>query len=217
VEGIIRSMRPVRAVALLFALLGTWACGKGSGPKTISKDGYRAVLAFSSEDRYSIAVRGESKRVEAEIDGARIVKIVRPDLKKVWQFRPDTEKLLETPWSPTEEIVPGYPLEPGFDPQAYADRFGAQVRQISDATHGLHPSERYELTMGSGDRVIVWVARDLEQLVVRIEHFKRDAADEHQPFTDAQLLDIRVGTDPELFEPPKGFQKVPSYEELSRK
>lgn len=210
--------RAVRgALAFLFALLGAGACGKSGGPQTISQKGYRAILAFASDDRYSIAVRGESKRVEGEIDGSRLVKIVRPDLKKVWQYRPDTEKVLETPWSPSEEIVPGYPLEPAFDPQAYADRFGGQIQQIGDGTHGLHPCERWVMRLPSGDQATLWVARDLERLVVRIQHAKNNFGDEHQPFTETQLLDIKVGADPKLFEPPQSFQKVNSYEELSRK
>jgi hypothetical protein len=204
-----------RALLLVAAALAA-ACG-GGAPPTVSKDGYRAILAFSPEDRYSIAVRGESKRVEGDIEGSRLVKVVRPDLGKVWQFRPETEKVLETPWSPTDEIVPGYPLDPGFDPAAYAQRFGGQIEQIADATHGLHPAERYRLTLPSGDEVVLWVARDLDRLVVRVEHAKKDGNDEHQPFTDTQLLDVKVGAKPELFEPPTGFQPVKSYEELGRK
>jgi hypothetical protein len=56
---------------------------------------------------------------------------------KVWQYRPSAKKLLETAWSPTDEIVPGYPLEPKFDPQAYADRFSGKVRRIGDAAQGF--------------------------------------------------------------------------------
>ncbi|MBC8645754.1 MAG: hypothetical protein H7X85_01215 [Thermoanaerobaculia bacterium] len=205
-----------RKALLLVAAAWAAACG-GDGPSTVAKDGYRATLAFSSDDRYAVAVRGESKRVEGDIEGSRLVKIVRPDLGKVWQFRPDTEKVLETPWNRTEEIVPGYPLEPGFDPAAYAERFGGQIEQIADATHGLHPAERHSMILPSGDAVVVWVARDLDRLVVRVEHTKKDGNDEYQPFTDTQLLDVKVGAKPDLFEPPKGFHPVKSYEELSRK
>lgn len=206
--------RRTTAVVLAATLWLSAACGRG--PKTVSKDGYRAVLAFSPEERFSIAVRGEKKRVEGSVEGSPLVKIVRPDLGKSWQFRPDAEKLYETAFSPTDEIVPGYPLEPGFDVAAYADRFEAQVRQIDDATHGLHPCERYELTLPSGDIATVWVARDLERLVVRIEHSQKDASDEHQPFTDTQLLDIRVGASEKLFAKPEGFAAVRSYEELGK-
>jgi hypothetical protein len=220
----VRSESPVRRyalrAALLYALcvLPSAGCGRGGGgPQTISKDGYRAILVFSPEDRYSVAVRGEARRVEGEVEGSTLVKIVRPDLGKVWQFRPDTEKILEAPYNTTEEIVPGYPLEPNFDAHAYAGRFGGVIEQISDATHGLHPSERWVMTLPSGDRVTLWVAKDLERLVVRIEHAKKDTSDEHQPFSDTQLLDVRVGAKPELFEPPRGFQPVKAYEELNRK
>jgi hypothetical protein len=61
------------------------------------------------------------------------------------------------------------------------------------------------------------VARDLDRLVVRIEHAKKDPGDEYQPFTDTQLLDLRVGVPAKLFEPPKGYTKVSSYEELTKK
>jgi hypothetical protein len=201
------------AIAVLLAAAASLSrCG--GGLKTISKDGYQAVLSFAKEERFSIAVRGESKRVEAPVSGAPLVKVVRPDLRRVWQYRPTTKRLLETAWAQTEEIVPGYPLEPKFDPQAYADRFGGKIRQIGDAAHGLHPCERWEMSLPSGDAVIIWVARDLERLAVKIEQLKKDASDEYQPFTTTELLDVRIGADPDLFEKPKGYAAVRDYSEL---
>lgn len=198
---------------LVAAACFPFACG---GIKTASKDGYRALLVFSKEDRYSIAVRGEKRRVEGVIEGSQLVKIMRPDLGKIWQFRPSTRKILEEPWSPTDEIVPGYPLEPRFDTAAYARRFGGEIRQIGDGAHGMHPCDRYEMRLPSGDVVTIWAARDLERLPVRVEHAKKDPSDEYQPFTDTQLLDVRIGADPELFEKPKSYQPVKSYEELGK-
>lgn len=192
--------------------LAALSCG---GPVTISKDGYRALLVYSEEDRFQIAVRGESVRVTGTVDGSEVVKIVRPDLKKSWQFRPSTRRIFESAWAPTDEAVPGYPLSSGFDPEAYADRFDGEIERIDDATHGLHPCERYRLALPSGDVATIWVARDLERLVVRIEHAKRDGEDEYQPFTDTQLLDVKAGADEKLFEPPKGYASVDSYEKLA--
>ena len=208
-----RLLRGAFAVLSLFAVLAAAACG-GGGPKMVSKDGYRAILSFSTNERFKVAVRGEARRVELEIGGSPLVKVVRPDRKKVWQYRPATKKLLETDWSPTEEIVPGYPLEPRFDPEAYAHRFGGQIRPIDDATHGLHPCDRWEMVLPSGDKAVIWAARDLEGLVVKIEHAKKDQGDEYQPFTTTELLDVQVGADPKLFEKPEGYTPVKSYEEL---
>jgi len=204
----------VALAGLLLAAALSASCG--GGLKTISKDGYQAVLSFSKEERIHVAVRGESKRVEGPVAGSPLVKVVRPDLGKVWQFRPAAKKLLEAAWGPTDEIVPGYPLEPRFDPHAYADRFGAKIRQIGDAAHGLHPCERWEMSLPSGDAVIVWVARDLERLPVKIEHLKKDQGDEYQPFTSTELLDVRAGADPDLFEKPQGYAAVKDYAELMR-
>jgi hypothetical protein len=195
------------------AILAGIACG---GPKAVAKDGYRALLVFSKEDLFQIAVRGENVRVAGNVDGSEIVKIVRPDLHKVWQLRPSTKKIFESRWESTDEAVPGYPLQPKFDVEAYADRFGAKVQRIDDATHGLHPCERWRLTLPSGDLATVWVARDLDRLVVRIEHSKKDTNDEYQSVTDTQLLDIQVGASPKLFQPPKGYAPVGSYERLSK-
>jgi len=203
--------RRARVLSVL-ALLGVIACG--GGLKTISKDGYTATLSYSLEERYKVAVRGEWRRVEGTADGGPLVKIARPDLKTVWQFRPSTKKLFASAWSATEEIVPGYPLEPGFDPAAYADRFGGKIERIDDDTHGLHPCERWRMTLPSGDSVTVWAARDLERLVVKIEHAKMDQTDESQPFTATELLDVRIGAKPDLFEKPKGYTEVTSYPEL---
>ena len=195
------------------AVLGSVACG---GPRTVAKDGYRAVLVYSKEDRFQIAVRGERVRVAGTADGSEIVKILRPDLGKSWQFRPSTRRLFESKSSPTDEAVPGYPLQPRFDAEAYADRFRGSIRRIDDATHGLHPCERWEMNLPSGDRATIWVARDLDRLPVRIEHAKKDPHDEYQPFTDAQLLDIQVGAPEELFAPPKGYTRVATYEALAK-
>lgn len=208
-------MRIRERIGLFAAAVAVAALSCG-GPVTISKDGYRALLVYSEEDRFQIAVRGESVRVTGTVDGSEVVKIVRPDLKKSWQFRPSTRRIFESAWAPTDEAVPGYPLSSGFDPEAYADRFDGEIERIDDATHGLHPCERYRLALPSGDAATIWVARDLERLVVRIEHAKGDGEDEYQPFTDTQLLDVKAGTDEKLFEPPKGYASVDSYEKLAK-
>lgn len=198
-------------------LLSTLACDEfGGGPRTVSRSGYRAVLAFSSADRYQIAVRGEKQRVSGSFDGSELVKVLRPDLGKIWQFRPSARKLIESPWTPAEELVPGYPLEPHFDPAAYAERFGGKTHRIDDAAHGMHPCERFEMTMPSGDRAVIWVARDLERLVVRIEHARKSGDDEYQAITDTQLLDVRLGAPVKLFEKPEGFAAVKTDEELRK-
>ena len=204
-------MSRARRGILAGLLVAAAACG---GLKTIARDGYRAILSFSKEERFQVAVRGELRRVEASVAGAPLIKVMRPDLKKTWQIRPATRKYLETPWTATDEIVPGYPLEPHFDPRAYADRFGGTIRKIGDDVHGLHPCDRWQMRLPSGDLVTIWVARDLDGLVVKIEHAKRDRGDEYQPFTTTELLDVRAGADPELFELPKGLTRVGSYQEL---
>jgi hypothetical protein len=196
-------------------LLLAAACG--GGLKTVSRDGYRAILSFSKDERFEVAVRGEWKRVEARMEAGELVKIMRPDLKQFWQIRPSTRKVMISPWTPTDEIVPGYPLEPNFDPYAYADRFGGAITRIGDDTHGLHPCDRWQMTLPSGDLVTLWVARDLEKLVVKIEHSKKDQADEYQPFNATELLDVRVGADPDLFEKPKGYTEVKTYQDLLKK
>ena len=201
------------AAAAAVALVAALACG---GPRTVARDGYRAILDYSKEDRFGIAVRGESVRVSGDVDGSEIVRIVRPDLHKSWQFRPSTRRIFESAWGPTDEAVPGYPLQPGFDSAAYADRFSGTIRRIDDDTHGLHPCERWQMTLPSGDVATIWVAKDLDRLVVRIQHSKKDAGDEYQAVTDAQLLDVKVGAPSKLFEPPKGYEKVDSYEKLSK-
>ncbi len=205
--------RRLRVLAAALATVLAVACG---GILTVSRDGYRALVTFGPQKKYLIAVRGEKRRVEGDFDGSMLVKILRPDLGKVWQFRPSTRKMLEEKWEASDEIVPGYPLEPHFDQHAYADRFRAQVKQIGDGVHGVHPCDRYLLTLPSGDEVVVWAARDLERLPVKVEHAaKKD--NELAPFTVVELLDIRAGADPDLFEKPKGYAAVRSYQELAKR
>ena len=199
------------------ALLLAAACDEyGGGPRTATRSGYRAVLAYSTSERYYLAVRGERQRIAGRFGGSELVRILRPDLGKIWQYRPATKKLLESPWTPTEELVSGYPVEPRFDPAAYAERFAGRVRRLDDAVHGMHPCERYELTTAAGDRVVLWVARDLERLVVRIEHVRKDESGAERPVSDTQLLDVRLGAPGKLFEKPAGYALVKSSEELSK-
>lgn len=205
------SSRRVAGVLLAGALFLAASCGD---IKTVPKDGYRALLVFSSGERYPLAVRGEKRRVAGNLDGSELVKVFRPDLGKVWQYRPSTRRLLEEAWSPTDEIVPGFPLDPRFDPQAYASRFHGEIRRIADAAHAGHPCDRYQMDLPSGDRVTIWAARDLETLPVRIEHAKKSGEDEFQPFSDVQLVDVRVAAPEKLFEKPAGYRAVKSYEEL---
>src|SRR5262249_15978485 len=73
----------------LILLLG-WAIACG-GIRTISRDGYRAQIVFGGRERYAVALRGEKRRVEGDFDGSKLVKIMRPDLGKTWQFRPSTK------------------------------------------------------------------------------------------------------------------------------
>ncbi len=209
IGGRVRAGACVAAVLLLLDA----ACG---GIKTVSRDGYRALLVFSTSERYPIAVRGEKRRVEGNIDGSPLVKIFRPDLKKIWEYRPSTRRLLEEPWSPADEIVPGYPLDPHFDPHAYADRFGGEIKQIADGVQGIHPCDRWNMKLPSGDLVTIWAARDFEGLPVKIEHQKKDPNSEYQPFAETQLLDVRIGADEKLFEKPKRYKQVAAYTELGK-
>jgi hypothetical protein len=202
---------PWKTALVLIAALSAAFCG---GIKTVSRDGYRAVAAFSSGQRYQIAVRGEKRRVEGTFDGSTLVKILRPDLRKVWQYRPSTKKIVEEPWTQDDELIPGYPLDPHFDSAAYAQRFGAAVKQIGDGVHGIHPCDRYQMALPSGDRVTIWAARDFERLPVRLEHEKKGPDGLYQIVSDVQLLDVRIGADEKLFAKPKGYAPVKSYADL---
>jgi hypothetical protein len=197
--------------AAAFVLVIASACGV---IRTVSRDGYRATLTFSPGDSYRIAVRGEWRRVDGDVEGAPLVKIMRPDLKKTWQFRPRTQRIFEEGWSPTDEIVPGFPLDPHFDSQAYAARFHAVLTKIADAAFGGHPCDRYQLDMTSGDRVVISVARDLERLPIRVEHSKKRGEEDFVPFLEVRLDDVRTGAEESLFQKPKGMKPVASYDEL---
>ncbi|HEY6146195.1 MAG TPA: hypothetical protein VIZ69_00795 [Thermoanaerobaculia bacterium] len=205
--------RLIRSLAILSAA-GWTACG---GIRTVSKDGYRATVLFSPTEKYEIAVRGEMRRVEGTIDGGPLVKVIRPDLRRVWQFRPGSRSLLEETWSAGDEIVPGFPLEPRFDSKAYADRFRGEILKIADGVQAGHPCDRYQMDLANGDRVTIWAARDLERLPVRLVHAKKTGEDEYQPVSDVQLVNVRAGADADLFEKPKGYSPVKSYEELRGK
>ena len=56
-----RVARFTAVLALSLAVVAVLRCG--GGLKTISKDGYTATLAYSPDERYKVAVRGEFRRV----------------------------------------------------------------------------------------------------------------------------------------------------------
>lgn len=112
--------------------------------------------------------------------------------------------------------MPVYPLEPRFDPAAYAQRFSGKIEQIGDGVHGIHPCDRYQMILSSGERVTVWAARDLERLPVRVEHEKKDSSALFQHVSDTQFLDVRIGAAEKLFEKPEGYKPVHSYSELGK-
>ncbi len=51
---------------------------------------------------------------------------------------------------------------------------------------------------------------------MRVEHEKKDPANQWVPVSDTQLLDVRIGADPDLFEKPKGYTPVKAYSELAK-
>ncbi len=59
------------------------------------------------------------------------------------------------------------------------------------------------------------MARDLERLPVKVEHEKKKD-EELAPFKVVELLDVRIGADPDLFEKPKGYALVKSYSDLGK-
>lgn len=209
-------MRRVRLVAALTFIGALAACGKDPFGEPIrpTTHGYRAHLSVRDAHvttEGEVAVRGDDFRFEPSGKETQAL-IVKAAEKKLLEIDPRTktwsEASLPEPWP----ILSGYPLKPGFDDHAEAQRRGIDsYHRESDSVLAGHVCWIWRFEDRPDDpaspSTTYWVATDLDRLVVRVDREtpKPDGTRERHT---TEFTNVRVGADPELFQPPKGYSKT---------
>ena len=161
-------------------------------PAEVRKRSRRTAIApCSSTRRKTGPDPGPGREGPGHGNGGRLRdrKIVRPDLKKAWQFRPSTRRTFESAWAPTDEAIPGYPRRPAST-RGVRRSLRRRDRAVRRPTHGPTPAS------DSADASV----RDVATIGGRFATSnvsssasstrRKTAGTEYQHFTDTQLLDV---------------------------
>ena len=182
-------------------------------PARAATHGYRAHVTVKQDgvekESFEIAVRGDDRRREAATKDGRFLLLNVKELRAVL-LSPAAKSARKVPFEDAvADMLPGYPLSPGFDEKAEAARRGvAAYRRESDEVFAGSACAlwRFEDRPGEDDSpaTTYWVAPAYDKLVVRLER-DTPGADGRKSRAVTQLTNVRVGADPGLFRIPKGW------------
>jgi hypothetical protein len=203
-----------RLVPATFALL-LLAC---SPPPRPSVDGYSARVTIRAggavESAFRIAVRGASLRRDPETPGGPFL-LLLPGTQKAYRVDPAARTFSQIPYAQaTDEFLPGFPLSPGFNDRAEAERRGiTEYQRESDEVFAGMVCALWRF-VDQPDAVVspstvYWVAPSLENLTIRMDR-EIPKPDGTWSRRTVELTDIRVGVSPRLFELPAGFRPAAS-------
>lgn len=202
-----------RRVLLGAALLVT-SCGPPARP---SADGYAAKVTLSErgsvEKTFRIAVKGAKRRREETAPGGAIL-ILDEEAQKAWRLDPAAKTVAEVRYAQaTDEMLPGFPLAPGFSDREEAAKRGiTEYRRESDEIFAGMVCALWRF-IDQPDAVVspstvYWVAPSLENLTIRMDR-EIPMPDGSRSRTKVELTEIRVGISGSLFEIPRDFHPVP--------
>jgi hypothetical protein len=188
--------------------------------RNVVSDGYQARLSRGVGDSVAVAARGDRTRMTERRDGQIWATIRRPDLGKSWFVQllgPRSDRVLESRLrAPSyEDFWIANPPTTAFDIESYASQFKGSARLRDRLVFEQHPCEIWEVTYLDGRADRIWRATDLGGLPVRIQRgplvpsATRDGEKDLWIVEVVQLLEIRPGARPELFELPPGSTVVP--------
>jgi hypothetical protein len=178
------------------------SCGGAKFPR---KDGYRAIAELPDGRRLEVAARGPMRRL-AESGGP--VTIVDLSRARADRISPTRKTYSELVWTVGDALLADFPLGIPFDAAAYARSHEAGFRRGSDEVVGIHPCTIYEFAVPSGDTLRIAVAKDLQDMLVRVERERPDTSGNLEVAATTRLLDIRPGAAEELFTVPSGYARV---------
>jgi hypothetical protein len=201
----------LRRTLALAAGLALFSC---SPPPRPSTDGYVATVTIVSdgavETTFRIAVRGSDRRREGEKPGGPVLLLLGKELK-AFRLDPAAKTYVPVPYpQATDEMLPGFPLSPGFDDRAEAAQRGVTEyrRESDEVSAGMVCAlwrfiDQPEAVVSSS--TVYWVAPSLENLAIRMDR-EVPKPDGTRSRRTVQLTSVKVGADPELFEVPKGYR-----------
>jgi hypothetical protein len=193
------------AVSNLSWVLGAIAAVSCGGAKFPGKDGYRAIAELPDGRKLEVAARGPLRRL-AEPGGP--VTIVDLSRARAYRVSPTRKTYTELVWTAGDALIADFPLGIPFDAGAYARSHEAGFRRGSDEVVGIHPCATYEFAVPSGDTLQAAVARDLQNMLVRVERERPDTSGNLQVVATTQLVDIRPGATETVFTIPKGYVRA---------
>jgi hypothetical protein len=211
-------MRKRTRVFTVLAALAAGALG-GCGvdplgpPVRAATSGYRAHVAIRENGvekaSFEIAVRGDDRRRDAsEKGGPALVLNLRE--RRALRLDPATKTAREALFEEAQkEMLPGYPLAPGFDEKAEAARRGVtSYHRDSDEVFAGNACALWRFEDRPGEdgspSTTYWVAPGYDKLVVRLERYT-PKPDGTTSKAVTQLTNVRVAADPGLFRLPKGW------------
>ncbi len=193
----------------------------GCSRQTVASDGYRGRLVRGVADSTDVAARGEMTRLTRLGGTGEIwITIRRPDLGKMWNYRPlgrYANKVIESKLrAPSfESYWDEIPPTPAFDVEKYAEMFHGSARFRDHLFFAEHPCDVYDVTFFKGGVDRIWLATDLGRLPVRVqrgilvEGDTPNAQLELRPRVDLQLAQIEAGAPRSLFELPAAAAIIP--------
>jgi hypothetical protein len=181
----------------------------------VKSDGYQAT-AFADDGSvqatFELAVRGKNLRREELGGGPWSILVVRGEDQKAFELDLATKSWREADSLLAATILTGHPLSSGFSEVEEAKQRGtAKYSKESDTIFAGNRCLRWlyddDPSAPGTATTTYWVSPSLDNLVVRCDHVSKDAGGGTQR-RSTELRAVRAGAPPELFEIPKGFQKV---------
>lgn len=204
-------------LALLVLSTTLVSCGANpfGAPPRVKSDGFQAsafVDDGSVQVTFELAVRGKSLRREELGGGPWSILVVRGEDQRAFELDTATKSWREADPLLAATVLTGHPLSPGFSEVEEAKQRGTD--KYSKESDSIFAGNRCVRWLYENDpsapgtaTTTYWVSPALDNLVVRCDHVSRDERGGTLR-RSTELRAVRVGAPPELFEIPKGFQKV---------
>lgn len=206
----------MRASRLLLAA-ATFFTASCTPPARPSVDGYAAMVRISEGEAvratFRIAVRGARRRREEVAPGGAVL-LLDEEAQRAWRLDPVARTFAEVPYArATDEMLPGFPLAPGFSDREEASRRGiTEYRRESDEVFVGMVCALWRF-VDQPDAVVspstvYWVAPSLENLTIRMDR-EIPKPDGSRFRRKVELTEIRIGVAGSLFEIPKDHRPLP--------
>lgn len=162
---------------------------------------YSAVRVMTSQEgtiSQKVNVAGVKQRAEMEMQGMKMITIIRPDRNLTWMIIPAYNMYQEIDFSQAQKDRHFLPVEPEAD---------AKITKIGpDEVDGMKTTKYHMAANDNKSEGHIWLNDD--NIPVRMEI--ADTSSRGTSTVVMTLKDLKVGKqDPSLFEVPAGFNQMP--------